>query len=784
MNRHRGLAVGVLLVLATLAVYWPVQQFDFVDFDDDIYITENPVVINGLTPEGFRWAFSSFHAGNWHPLTWLSHMLDCELFGRNPGKHHFINLLFHMANSLLLFLVFRKMTGGFWQSALTAAFFALHPLHVESVVWLAERKDVLSTFFWMLTMLSYAAYVERTGAFRYLLVFVCLVLGLMSKPMLVTLPFVLLLMDYWPLRRIRFQRSGSQLSDTAMPPIRLLLEKVPLFAVVLLSSVVTFNAQQHGGAVKSLEVFPLGARIANSVVSYISYIIKMIWPAKMAILYPYPQEIAWWKVAGASAILVAITVAVIRVAVKKPYAAVGWFWYLGTLVPVIGLIQVGNQSMADRYTYVPLVGIFIMIVWGLSDLSAHSRHRNKWLPVSAAGSIMVVMAVTMNQVTYWKNSISLYEHALAVTSDNYAIHNNLGYVLAEQGRTAEAIRHYREALRIRPGFSSAHINLGLALAKREWIEEAIYHYQEALRLKPDSAKAYNNLGAALEKQGRYDEAVTHFHEALRIQPGQAGVQNNLGVVYGRLGRYDEAVKQFLTVLQKHPGDAATRNRLANILVAMDRMEEAAEQYRRVIENDPNHADAHNSLGVILLRSGKFDNAIYHFQKALKLNPDFKTARENLAEAAAAKKGFNDLVITIKQQIRDDPQNADLYLNLGDLYRSNQNSEAAIDAYQSALKIRPQFPEALSHLAMIYFVRNDYDRSLALFKAVVSLLPEHAATYYNIACVYARQKKTKDSIDWLKQAIEKGYANWELIKRDKDLEPIRSSPAYRALIENR
>ncbi len=395
-TKKRLLIISLFLIIASFMAFWQVTRCDFINYDDDKYLTDNSHVQDGLTVEGITWAFTTGYAANWHPLTWISHMVDVQLFGLQPGWHHLTNLLFHLASTLLLFLVLHRMTKALWQSAFVAALFALHPLHVQSVAWVAERKDVLSTFFWMLTMGTYASYVAKPGLKRYLTLLLCFALGLMAKPMLVTLPFVLLLLDYWPLQRLEQKRppqEGLSKDKSTTSPVRipvqpvghwplirpLLIEKIPLFALAALSSIVTYLVQHHGGAVQSLETFPPGVRMANAFVSYITYMVKMLWPTNLAVFYPYPTSWPLWQVLGSAALLITITVLVIRGAKKRPYAAVGWFWYVGTLVPVIGVVQVGRQALADRYTYIPLVGLFIIVAWAVPELLKKWPYRKETL---------------------------------------------------------------------------------------------------------------------------------------------------------------------------------------------------------------------------------------------------------------------------------------------------------------------------------------------------------------------------------------------------------------------
>ncbi len=553
------LAVCIALSMTTVAVFWQVRNHEFISFDDNDYVTENRYVQDGITLKGIAWAFSEPHAHNWHPLTWLSHMLDCQVFGLKPGPHHLVSLFFHIANTLLLFLILHRMTNALWQSAFVAGLFALHPLHVESVAWVAERKDVLSTLFWMFTMGAYAYYVERPGYKRYLFVLAFFLLGLMSKPMLVTLPVVLLLLDYWPLKRLQMATAGVRnAAATPGPASRakkkqksqqrpgkdtvhtkgnieshvlwqemrpLLKEKIPFFAITILFCFITVYAQHR--IVKPMELYPLGLRIANAVISYVSYIGKMLWPVKLSIFYPYVGvALSSWQAISAVLVLMVITYLAIRTARRFPYLIVGWLWYLGTLVPVIGFVQVGLQSMADRYTYVPLIGIFIVIAWGAPELLNRWRHRRIALTTAAVGILFACVIMTYVQIGFWRNNIILYEHAIKVTSANAWAQNNLGYALALQGKREEAIARFQKAISINNP-ADAHYNLGIMLASQGKLDEAINQFRESIRISPDYAKAHNNLGNALFYQGKLDEAIANYREALRLNPDYALAQENL-----------------------------------------------------------------------------------------------------------------------------------------------------------------------------------------------------------------------------------------------------------------
>ena len=515
MKFAEGKWVYVVIALVTFAVYWPVHKYDFVIFDDGLYVTQNPHVQAGLTAASIRWAFTHQYASFWHPLTMLSHMLDCELFGLNPEGHHLTNLVLHTANTLLLFWVLKSMTGALWRSAFVAALFALHPLHVESVAWVAERKDVLSSLFWLLTTAAYLRYVRNGGAKWYSVTLLLFALGLMAKPMLITLPFVLLLLDYWPLNRLTRYT---------------IYEKLPFFGLSAASSIITFFAQRSAGAVASVALLPLSVRITNAFVSYLRYIEKTIWPADLAVFYPYSGKLSFWFALTSVLVLSVVTNLVIRLAPKHRYLPVGWFWYLGTLVPVIGLVKVGSFAMADRYTYLPLIGIFIIVAWGVSELSDRLKYQKLILGFAAGIVLAALLVCTRIQMGYWHNSITLFEHTLAVTADNNVTHSNLGIALLQNGRLDEAIDHFQQALRLKLGPDSVDVvycYLGLALARQNKFGEAIDQYQQALKIKPDSATVHNNLGVALQAIGNLDEAIVHYRLALKDMPDSVETNNNL-----------------------------------------------------------------------------------------------------------------------------------------------------------------------------------------------------------------------------------------------------------------
>ncbi len=593
--------ISLALASVTFAVYWQVQSCDFIQFDDNKYVTDNPHVKSGLTARSIAWAFTTGWASNWHPLTWLSHMLDCELFGLSPHRHHITSLLLHIANTLLLFLVLRSMTGALWRCAFVAAVFALHPLHVESVAWISERKDVLSTFLWLLTMAAYLRYVTRPGAGGYLLTLTAFALGLLAKPMLVTLPFVLLLLDYWPLGRFKPDGKSAKSLSQRLVLSRLITEKLPFFALSVVSSVVTFAVQRGGGAMARIAILAPDIRIANVFVSYVKYIGKMFWPSGLAILYPHPgAELPVWQVIVSAMLLLGITVLVVRLAPRHRYLPFGWFWFLGTLVPVIGLVQVGDQAMADRYSYVPLLGLFIIIAWGTAELTAGWRYRKIILAVSSFVILSALSVCTYLQLRHWRDSEAVFTHAVNVTSGNRVIHYDLGFLYQSEGRLDEAIEQYHLALQAYPYYIEAHNNLGIVLQSQGRLDQAVSHYKQALDIEPDSANVHYNLGRALAAQGKSDEAIKHYHRAVQLR------KNYVEVLYS----------------------------LAKELKSQGRLDEAVVYYRRTVQAKPDFAKAHFNLAMVLKLQGRLDEALMHYRKAIGLKPDYVAALNETARILA------------------------------------------------------------------------------------------------------------------------------------------------------
>ena len=583
-----------------------------------------PVVQKGLTWEGFRWALTYGGIGHWHPLTWLSHMLDCQFYGLNAGGHHLTNVLLHTATVILLFLLLRQMTGCLWRSAFVAAVFAVHPLRAESVAWMAERKDVFSGLFFMLTLAAYVRYVRcPPSMIRYGSVVLCFALGLLSKNMLVTLPFVLLLLDYWPLNRLPEFSSGILL--------RRVIEKAPLFVLTMASCVITFLVPEKLTGYPHL---PLGLRLENAVVSYVTYLWQMIYPSGLACLYPNPTTgLPYWQAAGAAGLLLAVSGMVWAFRRSRPWLLVGWLWYLGMMIPVIGIVQISYYAHADRYTYLPQIGVYLAIVWAVAGLTTTWRYRGQILATVASIIIIALAVCTWRQISYWKNDESLWKHAIACTRGNYIAQNNLGYDLAAHGQTGEAVEHYQKALQINPNCVDCNNNLGTALLNQRRLEEASAHYHQALDKDPAFAEAHNNLGIVLTKQGRPVEAIEEYRKAIELNPDRAEFYNNLGNLLAAKGQTSEAIEQFQRVLEVKPDYAKAHYNLANVFAAQGRLDEAIEHYRRALERMPDFAHARYQWGACcnIRASLKGRPRWRSFGKnSLELDPRHVPAQNNLA----------------------------------------------------------------------------------------------------------------------------------------------------------
>ena len=745
---YTAMAVCGLLLLAVALVFGQAVRHEFVNFDDQSYVYENLHVQKGATLPGLGWAFTSFYAANWHPLTWLSHMLDVQFYSLWAGGHHLTNVLLHATSAIVLLLVLRQMTGRQWPSALVAALFAIHPLHVESVAWVAERKDILSGLFFVLTLAAYLRYVRRPFSVpRYLVVVLCFALGLMSKPMLVTLPLVLLLLDYWPLGRFGVTGSGAttlepgsagsegrrtkgegRTEDAATPMVsgtsssaqrtvgqagalrsgflRLIVEKIPLLLLAVVSCAATLMAQTS--AMITLEKLPFSYRAANAVVSYVAYLGQSLCPTGLALFYPHPQDaLSWWIVGGCVLLLIGVSIVVVMWRRTRPYLLVGWLWYLGMLVPVIGLVQVGDQARADRYMYLPLVGPSLALAWATMELVGNSLVR-RWL--CGVAWLLVLVSLTglsWQQVGTWRDSETLWTHALTCTTRNDRAHYNLAVILAGRGQVDEAIANYQQALEINPGYAEAHNNLAVTLAGRGQVDSAIAHFQKALEIKPGYAEAHNNLALALAGRGQVDLAITHFQKALEIKPDYADAPYNRGNVLARRGQVDLAIIHYQKALEIKPDFAKAHNNLALALAGRGQVDEAVAHFQKAVEIKPDYVNAHNNLGNALVGRGQIDLAITHYQKALEIKPDHVDARRNLSVALSAREGTQKTLAQRREAIRLQPHDAALLNNTAWTLATNpnasiRNGDEAVELAQRAIKLSGgNEPAMLGTLAAAY-----------------------------------------------------------------------------------
>jgi tetratricopeptide (TPR) repeat protein len=633
IEKKSAILVILVLIILSLVIYWPVQDYDFLNYDDPFYVTDIYSQKDTITFKDISDAFTGFYAGNWHPLTMMSHMLDWQLFRDKAGGHHWTSVIIHIFNTILLFLLFRKMTGSLWRSAFVAALFAVHPINVESVAWIAERKNVLSTFFWILTMLLYVWYVKQPSWKRYLPVFLCFALGLMSKPMLVTLPFVLLLIDYWPLNRTTSNIQNEYRSEIpALLKVSkaklsfLFLEKIPLFILTAISIYMTLYTQQSVKAIVNLDTLPLVTRISNAIVSYGLYIKKMFWPVDLAVIYPWVTTPSWQIIVMVT-LLVIITIIVCKYFLRYPYLAIGWFWYVGTLIPVIGIVQVGNQSMADRYAYIPFIGLFVMIVWGMGDVFK-KIFSTKVVVIISGMTLVALIIVSYHQVQYWQNTFTLFNHVVNVTENNSIAHNNLACELIKQNKVTEAMHHYQIALSINPTNYYAMVGIASVYYQLGEKNKAMDTLRLAIKVNPECARAYNDLYGFLLQTGKVEEAMKEYRKAveLSLNKNNFELHYSFGNALATQGHYNEAVIQYNQVLRIQPRNAFVHYNLATVLFWQRKVEEALKHFREAVELQPRYANAHYRLALILRQKGLTEEANRHYQEAVRINPAFKDGK--------------------------------------------------------------------------------------------------------------------------------------------------------------
>lgn len=748
-------AACLCLILAVSFVYAPGFDYGFVRFDDNIYVYENQMVKNGLTPDGVVQAFK-FNANlYWHPVTWLSHMFDVEIFGLEPGKHHMVSFLLHLANTLLLLAVLSQMTGCFWKSAMVAALFALHPINVDSVAWIAERKSVLSALFLLLTLQAYIGYVNRRTPVRYLAVVLFFVIGLLSKPTLTTLPFGLLLLDFWPLKR--FTIFGVDETDNpenrnsrTNRNLAVVMEKLPLLALSMIAIVISSKAVSQAGIVISMQTVPLSLRIENAVVSYLLYMGKIICPANLSIFYPYPASIPFWQTLSAAVVLAVISIFSTMKWKNHPWLPVGWFWFFGMLVPVSGLMQAGLwPAIADRWAYIPQIGLFVSVVWSLGEVK--SRWRIGTGPAAAVGiaALVILATVARLQVGHWRSDLALYKQALSATTDNYWAHNNYGNSLMQENRIEEAIGHYLEAVRIKPDYWQAHANLGQLFKKKGHLAEASDHYRKLLKIKPDSTEGHNNFGVILAEQGDLHGAIIHYRQAIHKDPAYVSAHVNLANAYAQKKMYAAAAKQ----------------------------------YSKVISLEPTNYEANINLGMILANQGRINEAINHFDAALDIRPGDKDATARRQPLINLLRKADDAIETIEKSIENGEVGVNARVNLGNFYGLREEWATAAVNYRRALELKPNDVKIINALAIAETLAGNLAGAVAAFRQQIAIEPNHPEPYYNLACVYSRHRMPGEALQWLARAIDMGYANLDQLEFDPDLDNIRNREEFKKMIES-
>ncbi len=741
----------LLLILAVLLSYYRILDNGFINLDDPLQVTANSNVLSGVTWENIKWSFS--FQSPCSPLTWLTYAATVDLFGASPGPFHAISLLLHLANSLLLLYALRILTGDFWKSFAVSALFAAHPINVESVAWIAEINNVLSGLFFMLTLIAYRFYSRAPGIWRYIIVAVVFELGLLSKSSIMTLPFILLLLDFWPLRRIGLERTARSIRLAGVPLKRLVLEKLPLLILSLISLASSLLMQPQHTTFTSLSHAPMSLRISNALVSYVKYLGKLFWPADLGVLYPYPGAIPLWETIGAIIVLSAVTFFAVRTFLRRPYLMVGWLWFLGSLVPFLGIIQSGLwPEMADRYSYIPFIGAFIILSWGASDLLCLVRAKPvRYAAGAAAGAAVCVLSLTTwVQTEYWKDSVTLFEHVLTLNPDNEPAQGNLGSALLNLGKTEKALFHLEEALRLKPYSADTCFNLGMAYSLRNDHEKALLHLRRAIQIDPDDTGSYNLAGNILAATGRIDEAVEYYNEALKLNPRDHESYMNLGNTMLKSGNIDKAIQC----------------------------------YREIILIDPGCAEAYNNLGTAYINRGDIGNAYRNYALAVQLRPDYEDAVENMQKIDKLRDALRASIDGIQKSAAADPGNPAHYVQLAGLKLRMGETDGALEDYRRALSLREDSLEALNGLILIYSERREYASALDALRKIRGLQPDNPDVYYNFACLYSRQNNTEEAVKWLGLAVEKGFGNWELIRKDPDLAGIRNTPFVRDLMKDR
>lgn len=701
-SRVKNLIVCAFISLSIILTYWHVQDFEFISFDDGTYVYQKDYVKNGFTKDGLIWAFSFEKRGTyWHPFTWISHMLDCHLWGLNAGMHHITSVFIHIINSILLFIIFRSATGIFWSSAGVALLFAIHPINVESVSWIAERKNLLSTFFCFLTIFSYIYYTRFPSARRYFLVLLVFIMGLMSKPMLVSLPFILLLMDYWPLERFDVASIINNRSRQTEKQrfFKLFIEKLPFIFLALLSIFISIFSLQKGEMVVSTAMVPWDLRIANAIVSYVTYIIKFLLPINLTFFYPFPTEMLPISEIVLSLIaLILISILILKQYKKRPYLSIGWLWYLIALAPVSGIIQGGLwPSIAERWAYFPFIGLYIIILSSLMDISNRIPFVKVGLIIIGPFIYATLIFLTFNQVNVWADSSTLYQHAIAVSDNNHIAHTNLGLEYDNQENDEKALYHLKKAVTVQPLFAHGHYNLATFLFKHEKYELAEKELQTAIRLNPYYDEAYNNLGNVYYKEGMMDEAAENFLKAIKLSPNNVEYQKNLLFVPINEKYQLSATRILQESLEKDPNSAATHYVLGYLLIESNDFDKAIYHLKKTISIDPDYYQAYNGLAIAYSQTGKIDYAIKNYRKTISIKPDFAEAHNNLGNLLLQQGNTNDAISHFLDALVSNPGTPDTYNNLGGAYLMQKEVFRAIENFRKALELDPTNKEAYGNL---------------------------------------------------------------------------------------
>ena len=753
-NQSRLLGISFLFLI--VFCYWPIYHAQFINFDDFCYVTSNEYVKEGFTLKSIYWAFSSFDLANWHPITMMSHILDYQLFGINASGHHLMNVLFHIGNTLLLFLALRTMTGARWRSAAVAFLFALHPLHVESVAWVSERKDVLSTFFILLSLIAYISYAKKQVIAWYLLALILFILGLLSKPMVVTFPFLLMLLDYWPLRRF----NGDHLNNYRKPENRkhlwfLVREKIPFLLMSIIVSIVTYIAQAQMGAVSSLKALPLLIRITNSINSYVLYIVNMLFPFNLSIFYPLVSEIPLWQTVCSACFIILATFLAWRFRQRYPFIIVGWLWYLGTLVPVIGIVQVGMQAMADRYTYIPLVGIFIFLVWLLPDMTKQRKGVMLLEGVALLCIALLLIAATRIQVGSWTNTMLVFSRANAGTDRNILAKLQIADQYVQMGKQNEARSQFEELIRLTPNNISALHNYGNFLVNSDHYEEGVKYLREALRLQPNSVTVHNSLAQALWQKGKVKEAEKLLRASLNLKPENPDTHSYLAIVIGsNKGRYLEALEHYREAIRIKPDHHRARLGLAIMLQLHGQKKEAEEQYRQVFQENP-YVIAENrfNVGRALAAQNEIEEAIVQYQEGLKIASRHVGAQLFLAYLYQRKGNSDDALKQYREVFQINPESVDALIGIGTVMADLGKTGDAVYYLTEALRIDPKNVSAHNNLGLVAYRNGKMEEAMYHYRMAFIADSHNVEVRYNMGLAFEKMGRINDAIAYLKEAIE-------------------------------